>query len=68
MNKEVIWNELRGTLWQYIDKEHMKMNTGETIKDEEWELFVDRLQDKFADEVSELARDFWTTNCWLIAE
>ena len=23
MNKEIVWNELRGTLWQYIGKEHM---------------------------------------------
>lgn len=47
------------TLWQWIDKEHMEMNTGETITDEEWELFVHRLQDAFADEVSQLATEFW---------
>tara|TARA_R100001230_G_C5628809_1_gene136888 strand:+ start:192 stop:398 length:207 start_codon:yes stop_codon:yes gene_type:complete len=59
MNEEVIWNELKGTLWQYIEKEHMEMNTGEDIKDEDWELFVRRLQDTFADEVSQLATEFW---------
>lgn len=59
MNEEVIWNELRGTLWQYIEKEHMEMNTGEDIKDDDWELFIHRLQDTFADEVSQLATEFW---------
>ena len=47
------------TLWQYIKKEHMEANTGQTITDEEWELFVDRLQSAFADEVSQLACGFW---------
>ena len=59
MNEEVVWNELRGTLWQYIEKEHMEMNIGEDIKDEDWELFIRRLQDTFADEVSRLATEYW---------
>jgi len=46
-------------LYQYIDKEHMEMLAGETISDEKWESFVDKVQDAFADEVSELARSFW---------
>tara|TARA_R100000406_G_scaffold23452_3_gene14913 strand:+ start:2193 stop:2393 length:201 start_codon:yes stop_codon:yes gene_type:complete len=59
MNEEVVWNELTGTLWQYIKKEHMEMNTNETITDEQWELFIHGVQDSFADEVSRLASDFW---------
>ena len=47
------------TLWQTINKEHMETNTGQAITDEEWRVFVDRLQDAFADEVSELATEFW---------
>lgn len=47
------------TLWQYITKEHMEANTGQTIADEEWELFVDRLQDAFAREASQLAAEYW---------
>ena len=60
MNEEVVWNELVGTLWQYIMKEHMESMTGQTITDEEWELFVDRMQDAFAGEVSRLAHEFWS--------
>ena len=59
MNEEIVWKELRGTLWQYVRKEHMEETTREVIKDEEWELFVHRLQNAFADEVSQLAREFW---------
>tara|TARA_B100002019_G_C21271613_1_gene602679 strand:- start:188 stop:388 length:201 start_codon:yes stop_codon:yes gene_type:complete len=59
MNEEIVWNELKGTLWQYIEKEHMEMNTDETITDEQWELFIHRIQDSFADEVSRLATEFW---------
>ena len=47
------------TLWQCIAKEHMEMNTKETITDMEWRVFVERLQDAFANEVSELALEFW---------
>ena len=47
------------TLWQMINKEHMETNTGQTITDEEWRVFVDRLQDSFANEVSELATEYW---------
>ena len=47
------------TLWQTINKEHMESNTGQTITDEEWRVFVDRLQNAFANEVSELATEFW---------
>lgn len=47
------------TLWQTIEKEHMEANAGESITDEEWEMFVNRLQNAFADEVSELALEFW---------
>ena len=50
-------------LYQYISKEHMEKMTEKTISNEDWELFVHNVQDTFADEVSELARDFWTTYC-----
>ena len=46
-------------LYQSINKEHMESYTGQTITDEEWRVFVDRLQDSFANEVSELATEFW---------
>ena len=46
-------------LWQAIEKEHMEANAGVSITDEEWEMFVDALQDAFADEVSLLALEFW---------
>lgn len=47
-------------LWQHLEKEHMEEMTGQTITDEEWELFVDRKQDAFAEDVSELARRIWS--------
>ena len=46
-------------LWQTIEKKHMEDMTGETITDEEWELFVKRLGSLFAGEVSKLALEFW---------
>ncbi len=58
-DEEKIWELLEGCLWQYITKEHMEVNTGQTITDEEWELFVERIQNPFADEVSQLATEFW---------
>ena len=50
---------LKNTLWQYITNEHMEANTGQTITDEEWELFLDRMHDAFGNEVSQLATDYW---------
>ena len=50
---------MKTKLWQAIEKEDMEANARESITDEEWELFVNRLQDTFADEVSELALNFW---------
>ena len=64
MNEELVWNELKNTLWQYIDKEHMEMNTDETITDEQWELFIRRYQVPFADEVSQLATEYWNSFEW----
>jgi len=37
----------------------MEANTGQTITDEEWELFLDRMHDAFGNEVSQLATDYW---------
>ena len=51
--------KMKGKLWQIIEKEHMEKMTGKSITDEEWELFVKRLQPAFADEVSELALEMW---------
>lgn len=64
MNEEIVWNELNNTLWQYIGKKHMEMNTDETITDEQWELFIRRVQDSFADEVSQLATEYWNSFKW----
>lgn len=52
-------NENRWNLWQVINKQHMESNAKETITDEEWELFLDYFQNAFANEVSQLATDFW---------
>ena len=46
-------------LYQSIAKEDMESNTKQTISDEEWEEFVDRYQDAFAEEVSVLAMGYW---------
>ena len=37
----------------------MESHTGQTITDEAWEVFVNRTQDGFAEEVSQLAFEFW---------
>jgi|TARA_R100000479_G_C6274010_1_gene160536 ubiquinone biosynthesis protein UbiJ len=50
---------MKEKLWQTIEKEHIESMTGESITDEEWEMFVNALQDAFADEVSALALEFW---------
>ena len=47
------------TLWQSIEKKHMEYNTGERISDEDWEQFVEKCQDGFADEVSTIAMEWW---------
>ena len=60
-DEEYIWERLRGTVWNYVEKEHMEsMCEGNTtITDEEWYEFVHMFQDAFADEVSGLALEFW---------
>ena len=60
-NEERLWQQLRPTLWQYIEKEHIKqmMDDEEPISDEEWELFIHSFQDAFANEVSVLALEYW---------
>ena len=52
-------DENRWNLWQVINKQHMEANTKETITDEEWELFCIIYKTPFANEVSQLAIDFW---------
>ena len=66
-NKERLWQQLRPTLWQYIEKEHMEdmMNDEDEegnqilISDEEWELFLRWFQNAFGDEVSGIALQYW---------
>jgi hypothetical protein len=52
--------DTRNALWQVITKEHMEQNVGESITDEEWKAFIDRFQTAFAEEVSELAMEYWS--------
>jgi len=63
-NEERLWQQLRPTLWQYIEKKHIEhmideRPTEEPISDEEWELFIHSFQDAFANEVSVLALEYW---------
>jgi len=63
-NEERLWQQLKPTLWQYIEKEHIELMiderpTEEPINDEEWELFIHTFQDAFAHEVSSLALVYW---------
>tara|TARA_R100001086_G_scaffold112407_1_gene57310 strand:+ start:314 stop:478 length:165 start_codon:yes stop_codon:yes gene_type:complete len=45
-------------LYQYLDKEHLDDN--HELSDKEWEDFVVKNQDYFADRCSEIARDLFT--------
>ena len=66
-DEERLWQQLRPTLWQYIEKEHMEdmMNDEDEegnqilISDEEWELFLRWFQNAFGDEVSGIALQYW---------
>lgn len=62
-DEERLWQQLRPTLWQYIEKEHMEMMISDeeetTISDEEWELFIRSFQDAFGNEVSGIAHEYW---------
>jgi len=69
-NKERLWQQLKPTLWQYIEKEHIEdMMDDEDYQDEEgnqlpiseeeWELFLRCFQDAFANEFSRLALEYW---------
>ena len=62
-NEENLWQQLRPTLWQYIEKEHIEMmisvDEETTITDEEWELFIRTFQNAFGNEVSGIALEYW---------
>jgi hypothetical protein len=45
-------------LYQYLNKEHLDDN--HELSDEEWNDFVVKNQDYFADRCSEIARDLFT--------
>lgn len=47
-------------LYQTIEKLHMEAMTGKKIDDEEWLAFCEQFIDAFADEVSELAKTYWS--------
>lgn len=51
--------KMNEAMWQVIEKEHMEMMTKQTITDKEWNRFVSKYEDSFAEEVSILALDFW---------
>lgn len=70
VDEEKLWEQLRPTLWQYIEKEHMEgMMDDEDYQDEEgnqlpiseeeWELFIRYFQNAFGNEVSCLALEYW---------
>jgi hypothetical protein len=46
-------------LYQTIEKKHMEKITGQEIDDKEWNAFVARFEDAFAEQVSELATAYW---------
>ena len=69
-DEEYLWNKLRNTLWQYIEKEHIEAMMDDEdyqdeegnqipISDEEWELFIRSFQDAFGNEVSGIAHEYW---------
>ncbi len=69
-DEERVWEQLRWTLWQYIEKEHIEMMMDDEdyqdeegnqlpISDEEWELFIRSFQDAFGNEVSGIALQYW---------
>lgn len=60
-DEERLWQQLKPTLWQYLEKEHIEqmIDDEEPISDEEWELFIHTFQDAFANEVSVLALEYW---------
>lgn len=55
----MVLTELHSTLWQYISKEHMESMADKVISDERWYRFIADVESAFADEVSQLAYEFW---------
>ena len=51
--------DMNGCLWQFIEKRHIEEMCGEKISDDEWYLFVEAFQDGFANDVSQLAVEYW---------
>ena len=49
--------ELSNTLYQYMKKEHLDPEN--ELSDDEWEDFIDKYQDCFAEKCSELANDLF---------
>lgn len=74
IDEERLWDQLRPTLWQYLEKEHIECMLDDEdyedeegnivykaakISDEEWEMFLHYFQNAFGDEVSGLALRYW---------
>jgi len=51
--------DMNGCLWQFIEKHHIEDIGGKKIRDVEWYLFVEVFQDGFANQVSQLAWEYW---------
>lgn len=47
-------------LYQTIEKEHMEQMTRQKIDDKEWIAFCEYFIDAFAEEVSRLAKEYWS--------
>lgn len=60
ISRIMINNLFDGLLYQYLHKVHMELMLGRKISDDTWALFLRDRQDAFADEVSELAREYFT--------
>ena len=58
--------ELSNTLYQYMNKEHLDLEN--KLSDDEWENFLDRYQDDFANSCSELAYELFAEYLNLIEE
>jgi len=59
MNNDNLPKNKDNLLWQTISKENIEEMTDEKITDEEWDEFIEKKQDWFANFVSQLARETW---------
>ena len=59
MNNDNLPKNKANLLWQSISKENIEEICDEKITDEEWDEFIEKKQDWFANLGSQLAREAW---------